>query len=178
MNTESARDQCTNHWLEHKCTTDYSVRHDFLSHYSLKSERPIIIRLTSLVPAPISYNLASRRRRPVAYSFTYPLPPRHWIACRKNSDPRTIFTCLYPHFASSHFFFLLQKSIYVACLRNWILFMEYLSVLWSTHLSFLRFPIKRNREFHTLSLNFSQGIGNPWFKLFTWITGLNGDLAT
>lgn len=109
MNTESARDQCTNHWLEHKCTTDYSVRHDFLSHYSLKSERPIIIRLTSLVPAPISYNLASRRRRPVAYSFTYPLPPRHWIACRKNSDPRTIFTCLYPHFASSHFFFFAAK---------------------------------------------------------------------
>lgn len=52
------------------------------SHCSLKSSRPIIILLISLVPAPISYSLASRRRRPVGYSFTYPLPPKHWIACK------------------------------------------------------------------------------------------------
>jgi hypothetical protein len=52
-----------------------------LSYCSLKSSRPIIILLISLVPAPISYSLASRSRRPVAYSFTYPLPPKHCIAC-------------------------------------------------------------------------------------------------
>jgi hypothetical protein len=38
------------------------------------------MRRISLVPAPISYSLASRSNRPVGYSFTYPLPPKHWIA--------------------------------------------------------------------------------------------------
>ena len=36
---------------------------------SLNSSRPISIRLISDVPAPISYSLASRHRRPVAYSL-------------------------------------------------------------------------------------------------------------
>src|SRR5438552_3073465 len=36
---------------------------------SLKSSRPISIRRISDVPAPISYNLASRHSRPVAYSL-------------------------------------------------------------------------------------------------------------
>lgn len=48
---------------------------------SLKSSRPITILLISLVPAPISYSFASLRKRPVAYSFMYPFPPRHCIAC-------------------------------------------------------------------------------------------------
>mmetsp|Transcript_7694 Transcript_7694/g.17540 ORF Transcript_7694/g.17540 Transcript_7694/m.17540 type:complete len:266 (-) Transcript_7694:569-1366(-) len=46
------------------------------------------MRRISCVPAPISYSLASRRSRPVGYSFTYPLPPRsctassaHCVAC-------------------------------------------------------------------------------------------------
>lgn len=63
------------------------------SHCSLKSSRPIIILLISLVPAPISQSLASLRRRPVGYSFTQPFPPKHCIACKigrlKNVNRRT-----------------------------------------------------------------------------------------
>lgn len=55
----------------------------FSHHSSLKSARPMIILRISLVPAPISNSLASLRRRPVGYSLTYPLPPRHCIACNK-----------------------------------------------------------------------------------------------
>lgn len=36
---------------------------------------PSTILLTSLVPAPISYSLASLRNLPVGYSFMYPFPP-------------------------------------------------------------------------------------------------------
>src|SRR6187431_1277770 len=36
---------------------------------SAYSSRPISMRRISLVPAPISYSLASRHRRPTGYSF-------------------------------------------------------------------------------------------------------------
>ena len=42
---------------------------------SLLNARPMTIRLISLVPAPISYSFASRRRRPTGISFVYPVPP-------------------------------------------------------------------------------------------------------
>ena len=43
--------------------------------YSLLMARPTTNRRISLVPAPISYNLASRMNLPVGYSLMYPLPP-------------------------------------------------------------------------------------------------------
>lgn len=61
----------------------------------------MIILLISLVPAPISYSLASRRRRPVAYSFTYPLPPKHCMACKVQNDINAISPNMYMFFRIS-----------------------------------------------------------------------------
>lgn len=42
----------------------------YLLSYCLLNALPITIRLISLVPAPISYNFASRRSRPAGISLT------------------------------------------------------------------------------------------------------------
>src|SRR5690625_2789288 len=52
------------------------------------SSRPISMRRISLVPAPMSYSLASRKRRPVGYSLIWPVPPR---ACIASSATSTAF---------------------------------------------------------------------------------------
>ncbi len=46
-----------------------SLSHGSSHFVSLKSSRPISMRRISLVPAPISYSLASRHSRPVGYSL-------------------------------------------------------------------------------------------------------------
>jgi len=48
---------------------------------SWNSSRPISMRRISDVPAPISYSLASRSRRPVGLSLMYPMPPSACTAC-------------------------------------------------------------------------------------------------
>jgi hypothetical protein len=50
----------------------------------LNNSRPINYRRISNVPAPISYNIASRNRRPAGDSFMYPIPPRRWMICSAN----------------------------------------------------------------------------------------------
>jgi hypothetical protein len=49
----------------------------YLNPNSRLNARPITNFLTSDVPAPISYNFASRIIRPAGISFIYPIPPRH-----------------------------------------------------------------------------------------------------
>lgn len=78
-----------NGYTTYCCVLPESNKNPSRLHYSLKSSRPMIILLISLVPAPISNNLASRTRRPVGYSLTYPFPPRHWMACIIQQVTRT-----------------------------------------------------------------------------------------
>ena len=52
-----------------------------LTHHSYSAKRslPMMSLLISLVPAPISYSLASLNNLPVGYSLMYPFPPKIWI---------------------------------------------------------------------------------------------------
>ena len=47
------------------------------------------MRLTSDVPAPISYSFASRRIRDAGISSVYPIPPRIWMLSSAHSVARS-----------------------------------------------------------------------------------------